>query len=93
MKKKEKQYILSLFLEQNESDYDMVHFAKEAFGFTVYYTESKVTQYKSMFEALTRSQMQKAVQFIALLDSLRREAKLCNLSQLLMQILTKKCRL
>ena len=51
MKKKEKQYILSLFLEQNESDYDMVHFAKEAFGFTVYYTESKVTQYKSMFEA------------------------------------------
>ena len=51
MKKKEKQYILSLFLEQNENDYDMVHFAKEGFGITVFYTGSKVTQYKSMFDA------------------------------------------
>lgn len=48
-----KQYLLSLYLEHNENDSDIVRFAKEVLGFSIYYTESNVTQYKSMFEAKT----------------------------------------
>lgn len=54
MKKMGKQYLLSLYLEHNENDSDIVRFAKEVLGFSIYYTESNVTQYKSMFEAKTK---------------------------------------
>lgn len=54
MKKMEKQYLLSLFLEQNENDSDIIHFAKEVLGFNVYYVESNAAQFKSMFETKTK---------------------------------------
>ena len=49
MKKSEKEYMLNLFLEQDEND-DIVNLATEGFGITIYYTESNANTYKSIFD-------------------------------------------
>lgn len=51
MKKMEKEYLLSLFLDQNESDSDIICFANEGFGISVFHIESNATPFKSIFES------------------------------------------
>lgn len=50
MKKSEKEFLLTLFLEQSEDDFDLVRFAREGFGIIVYIIESNATSFKSIFE-------------------------------------------